>query len=180
MPYCRKCGTEVASDAAFCANCGAPVSGITRSIIQPEPTPAHVNVASWGERIIAWIIDMIAIGIIITPVKLLIAAAWPSFIWAPDYLRWIPFVDVGMDQIIYFFYWTFLEGTNGQSLGKMIMRIRVTQLNGEPIEISHAAIASIGKAFLLPIDLLLGWIMYPNHKQRLFNHLSETIVTKSQ
>lgn len=176
MPYCRKCGTEVTFDAAFCANCGAPVSGITRNTIQPEP---RVIFVSWGERIIAWIIDMIALNIIIFPVKLLIATAWPSFIWAPDYLRWIPFVDVGMDQIIYFFYWTFLEGTNGQSLGKMIMRIKVTRLNGEPIEIFHAAIASIGKAFLLPIDLFLGWIMYPNQKQRLFNQLSETIVTKS-
>lgn len=177
MPYCRKCGTEVTVDAAFCANCGAPISGLSRSTVQPVP---RVTFASWGERIIAWIIDMIALGIIITPVKLLIAAAWPSFIWAPDYLRWIPFVDVGMDQIIYFFYWTFLEGTNGQSLGKMIIRIKVTQLNGEPIEIFHAAISSIGKAFLLPIDLLLGWIIYPNQKQRLFNHLSETIVTKSR
>lgn len=177
MPYCRKCGTEVAVDAAFCANCGAPVDSITRSTTQ---LGTRITVASWGERIIAWIIDMIALGIILFPVKLLIAAAWPSFIWAPDYLRWIPFVDVGMDQIIYFFYWTFLEGTNGQSLGKMIMRIKVTQLNGEPIELSQAAIATIGKAFLLPIDLLLGWILYPNHKQRLFNHLSETIVTKSE
>ena len=165
MPYCRKCGTEVTFNAAFCANCGAPVSGIT-STTQSEP---RVNMASWGERIIAWIIDMIALGIIITPIKLLIAAAWPSFIWAPDYLRWIPFVDIGMDQIIYFFYWTFLEG---------ILRIKVTQLNGEPIEIFHAAIASIGKAFLLPIDLFLGWIMYPNQNQRLFNHLSETLVIK--
>lgn len=177
MPYCRKCGTEVTADAVFCANCGASVDNISRSTILPG---TRVTVASWGERIIAWIIDMIALNIIIFPVKLLIAAAWPSFLWAPDYLRWIPFVDIGMDQIIYFFYWTFLEGTNGQSLGKMIMRIKVTQLNGEPIEISQAAIATIGKAFLLPIDLLLGWILYPSHKQRLFNHLSETIVTKSE
>lgn len=177
MPYCRKCGSEVTANAAFCANCGAPVNGITERTIYPE---SRVSFASWGERVIAWIVDMIALGIIITPVKLLIAAAWPSFIWAPDYLRWVPFVDIGMDQIIYFFYWTFLEGTNGQSLGKMIMRIKVTQVNGQPIEIFHAAIASIGKAFLLPIDLLLGWIMYSNQKQRLFNHLSETIVIKSR
>ncbi len=177
MPYCRKCGTEVTVNAAFCASCGAPVDSITQSAYDYR---TRQNTASWGDRIIAWIIDMIALGIIITPVKLLIAAAWPSFIWAPDFLRWIPFVDVGMDQIIYFFYWTFLEGTNGQSLGKMIMRIKVTQLNGEPVEISHAAIASIGKAFLLPIDLLLGWILYPGQKQRLFNYLSETIIIKSE
>jgi hypothetical protein len=36
----------------------------------------------------------------------------------------------------------------------------------------------VGKAFLLPLDLLLGWILYPRRRQRLFNHISETIVIK--
>ena len=71
-----------------------------------------------------------------------------------------------------------MEGIYGQSIGKMVMKIRVTQLGGARTDLVHAAIGSIGKAFLLPIDCIVGWIMYPTKKQRLFNYLSETIVVK--
>jgi hypothetical protein len=37
---------------------------------------------------------------------------------------------------------------------------------------------TVGKAFLLPLDVLLGWIFYPKRRQRLFNYISETIVVK--
>jgi hypothetical protein len=36
----------------------------------------------------------------------------------------------------------------------------------------QAAVESVGKAFLLPLDCLLGWIL------RIFNYLSETIVIR--
>ena len=169
MSYCRNCGAQLSEGAAFCQKCGTKVHAVVKA-----------NLAGWGERIIAWIIDMIALGIIISPIKLLVTVAWPSLNWAPDFLpRWIPFVDLGTDNLIYFLYWTFLEGTNGQSIGKMILKIRVTQITGEPVDIPHAAIQSIGKAFLLPIDLLIGWILYPHRKQRLFNYISETIIVRS-
>jgi hypothetical protein len=42
----------------------------------------------------------------------------------------------------------------------------------------QAAVQSIGKAFLLPLDLILGWFLYPSKQQRLFNNLSETVVLK--
>jgi hypothetical protein len=38
----------------------------------------------------------------------------------------------------------------------------------------------VGKAFLLPLDLILGWVMYPSTQQRLFNNLSKTVVLKMQ
>ena len=44
--------------------------------------------------------------------------------------------------------------------------------------IKSAAIESFGKAFLLPINVLLGWIFTNNKRQRIFNRLSDTIVIK--
>jgi uncharacterized RDD family membrane protein YckC len=71
-----------------------------------------------------------------------------------------------------------MEGLYGQSLGKMIMKLKVTRLDGKPTNLTQAAIQSVGKAFLLPLDCILGWILYPTKRQRLFNYLSETIVTR--
>jgi uncharacterized RDD family membrane protein YckC len=71
-----------------------------------------------------------------------------------------------------------MEGIYGQSIGKIVLKMKVTTLEGAPINITTAAIESIGKAFLLPIDLILGLILYPNKNQRLFNYISNTIVIK--
>lgn len=88
-------------------------------------------------------------------------------------------MDFGLDNVIYFLYWTFMEGTSGQSIGKMAMKIKVTRLNGEPIDMAQAAIESLGKAFLLPIDCIIGWILYQTRNQRLFNYISETITVQT-
>ena len=41
-------------------------------------------------------------------------------------------------------------------------------------------IGSFGKAFLLPLDVLLGWILTNESRQRIFNKLGDTIVIKAQ
>jgi hypothetical protein len=41
-----------------------------------------------------------------------------------------------------------------------------------------AAIESFGKVFLLPIDFLVGYFMYKEKNQRLFNYLSDTVVVR--
>jgi len=72
----------------------------------------------------------------------------------------------------------FMDGLYGQSFGKMAMRIKVTRLDGSQINMGAAALESVGKAFLLPLDCLLGWLLYPKRRQRIFNYISETIVVK--
>jgi uncharacterized RDD family membrane protein YckC len=71
-----------------------------------------------------------------------------------------------------------MDGIYGQSIGKMLMGIRVAKLNGERVDIGRAALESVGKAFLLPLDAILGWAFYPKKRQRLFNYLSGTIVLR--
>ena len=72
----------------------------------------------------------------------------------------------------------FMDGLYGQSFGKMVMRIKVTRLDGSQINMVTAALESLGKAFLLPLDCLLGWLLYPKRQLRIFNYLSQTIVVK--
>lgn len=97
----------------------------------------------------------------------------------PKSWTWFNIFDLGPSSIIFFLYWLLLEGTYDQSVGKMVMKIRVTRSDGRPVNLSNAAVQSVGKAFLLPIDCIIGWILYPTKSQRLFNYISDTIVVKS-
>jgi uncharacterized RDD family membrane protein YckC len=133
--------------------------------------------ALWSERFIAWLIDVIIIGIFVGLLELLTWFAWEPFSFWPS---WFPFINFGSGGIIYFLYWTLMEGIYGQSIGKMVMRIRVTRLDGSKIGFGYAALESVGKAFLLVLDLIIGWVLYPRRKQRAFNYLSETIVVQDR
>jgi len=56
------------------------------------------------------------------------------------------------------------------------LHLKTTDLDGKTIDVKTAAIESFGKAFLLPLDVLLGWIFTNNKRQRIFNRASSTIV----
>ena len=83
-----------------------------------------------------------------------------------------------ISSIAFFGYWTYLEYTSGQSIGKRLLKIKTVDLSGNRIDIKGAAIESFGKAFLLPIDVILGWTFTNNKRQRIFGRISDTIVIK--
>jgi uncharacterized RDD family membrane protein YckC len=55
---------------------------------------------------------------------------------------------------------TVLDAYKGQTLGRYIMGIRVVKENGRRLDLVEASIRNIGKVFLLPIDLLVGILLY--------------------
>lgn len=61
---------------------------------------------------------------------------------------------------------------------KTVMNLAVTDERGEAIDYVTAAIESFGKAFLLSIDVLIGWLAMEGEHVRLFNRLSSTIVVE--
>lgn len=172
MPYCKHCGSKIPDEALFCPNCGAAVS--------PASSESRLELASWGERIAAYLIDTIILGLIIIPIVSILLLPWRLLIieLGRNYLG--VFASFGLTNVISFLYWTFMEGVYGQSLGKMILKIKVVRTDNKPMDITTAAIESLGKAFLPPIDFLLGLILYPQKQQRLFNYISNTIVVKTQ
>ncbi len=154
--YCKKCGKEIADDIEYCPGCGAAIN------------VSELELASIGERFLAFIIDSVLVGFVVGVIF------WPGNLISPH----VPFLDLGFRNMALFLYWTYTEGTTGQSLGKKIMKIKVTDLQGEPIDMSRSLYQAIGKAFLLPLDAIVGLMMYQEKEQRLFNHLSETIVVR--
>lgn len=67
----------------------------------------------------------------------------------------------------------------GRSIGKTIKKMKVRRLDGQPIDIVHAAMESIGKVFLPLTDCIIGWLIYPNNDQRLFRYISETLMVRT-
>ena len=179
MVYCKKCGAELGEGAAFCQVCGTPVEvsqappaeapkpEAPRSEQAPQmPSRSVIDLAGWGDRFIAYIIDAIIVGAVASLVKTLIML--PSYFWAGmmgySGLRWVPWMDLSF----------------GQSVGKMVMKIRVTNLDGGRINLTQAAIEVFGKAFLLPLDVIIGWFFLGEKSQRLFTFLAQTIVVKDR
>jgi uncharacterized RDD family membrane protein YckC len=139
-----------------------------------------INLAGWGDRILAYIIDMILAGIVLGIIKAVVFL--PSYfvggmMGVPSYVPWSNF---GFDNLFWFAYFLFMDLTYGQSIGKMVLKIRVTNLDGGHIELSQAAIEAFGKAFLLPLDLVLGLLFSNQRNQRIFTYLAKTIVVKNK
>lgn len=143
------------------------------------PQPTELVLAGWGERFLAWLIDFIIVNTVLWAI--FAAAAVPFwFDGMPD--RWFSRLDgtIGwaVTSLVFFAYWIYFETTTGQSLGKMALRIRTTNLAGNKVDVRSAAIQSFGKAFLLPIDVVLGWIFTNDKRQRIFSRAGNTIVVK--
>lgn len=173
MVKCEKCGAEFKEDAAFCQQCGTPVA------INPLNPVNVINLAGWGDRIIAYIIDMIIFGLIAGVLEAIIG--FPSYVWLRGLpmTRYVPFMSSGIREVLLFVYFLFMDLEYGQSIGKIVMKLKVTNLNGGPIDITQAAIESFGKAFLLPLDVIVGWLFLQDKTQRLFSYLAKSIVVKS-
>jgi uncharacterized RDD family membrane protein YckC len=174
MANCEKCGAEIREGAAFCQKCGAPVSAAPAA----APTGRVIDLAGWGDRILAYIIDMILAGIVLGVIKsVILLPSWfvGGMVGVPNYVPWS---DFGFDNLFWFVYFLFMDLQYGQSIGKMVMKIKTTNLDGGPIDLTQAAIGAFGKAFLLPLDVILGWIFTKDKNQRIFTFLAKTIVVK--
>jgi uncharacterized RDD family membrane protein YckC len=144
-----------------------------------SPPQAEIVLASWGVRFLAWLIDFIIVNIALWAIFTAIAIPF-WFAGAPE--RWLSGPDGsmawGVTSLVFFVYWIYFETTTGQSLGKMAFKIKTTDLGGNKVDARSAAIQSFGKAFLLPIDVILGWIFTNEKRQRIFSKAGNTIVVK--
>ncbi|HEY7734087.1 MAG TPA: RDD family protein [Nitrososphaera sp.] len=135
--------------------------------------------ASWIDRFIAWLIDFVIVNLVLWAI--FAAVAIPFWLdGTPE--RWFQNADGparwAITSLVFFAYWIYFETTTGQSLGKIALRLKTTDLDGNRANIRGIAIESFGKAFLLPIDLILGWIFSNEKRQRIFARAGDTIVIK--
>jgi len=140
--------------------------------------------AKWSTRLWAWLIDIIILFFFLE-----IVSGALDYFSIKMYGFWdfshVGLLEVWVDSLFAFIYWTLFESYKGQSVGKMVLNIRVVNRDGSKIHWTTAAIESISKALcpfipvILFIDCLIGWLAMPETKIRVFNRISNTIVIKT-
>ncbi len=157
----------------------SPAADAGAEILPPADPGKVLYLAKWSTRFFAWLIDLILVILLLNIVIGALARIWTiSHIWE---LSNLDLFELGFQTLVFFLYWTVLEGYKGQSIGKMAMNIRVVRRDGSRLNYPGAAGESLGKAFLpfLALDCLIGWFAMPGSKLRLFNRISGTIVIKT-
>ena len=139
--------------------------------------PTELIIARWTDRFFAWLIDAIIINAVTLTIFLPLFS--PNFdqVMSGDFEYTRPFEFVSL-SMVFFLYWLILEFKTGQSIGKMALHLKITNLKGEKADIKSIAVSSFGKAFLLPIDVIIGRLFTNQNRQRVFNRLGKTIVIK--
>ena len=149
----------------------------------PAGSNQEILLASWSDRFFAWLIDFVIVQVALGAV--FAAVAFPFWFTGFDRIDrwWGPGsfdgpVRYAITSTAFFAYWTFFESTRGQSIGKMVLKIKTVDLAGKAASTRSVAIQSFGKAFLLPLDVILGVIFTNDRRQRIFNRASDTLVVK--
>ena len=159
----------------------------------PKQQQPAIVLARWSTRFWAWLVDAIIInaalgalfGILSMPMWLY-GLTNPRMMttMAPIYGNewfngmWGPF-SFAINSLVFFLYWTYMESQhNGQSIGKMLLHIRTTDLEGKQPDVKSIAISSFGKSFLLVIDVFFGWLFTNDKRQRLLARAANIIVVK--
>ena len=137
---------------------------------------SKIILAKWTDRFLAWLIDFIIVSTISTTIIFL--SFGTVYYEVDDKGLWAENTQYIPASILFFAYWTILEYKTGQTIGKKILNLKVRNLKGENPSLKGILLSSFGKSFLLPIDVIIGWILTNEKRQRVFNKLGDTIIIK--
>jgi uncharacterized RDD family membrane protein YckC len=191
---CTQCGTPAAPGAKFCESCGAPLTAASQPVQGPEvaePAPsyaapgAQVLYQGVAIRFVAILIDLIIVGIISGILTSPLLSSIVNTTTGTVTLGAAYYAIVVIGIIISLLYFILLLGHFGQTVGMMVVKIKVVkEADYSAISYSEAAIRTI----LLYIDeipyfipYLLGAILIwtSDKKQRLGDRVAHTVVLKA-
>ncbi len=138
--------------------------------VYEETSSAGVGVtqarASFGRRLVAIIVDGVILGVVNGILSVIF----------PETLANALAIAIGLA------YFTYLEGSTGQTLGKRLLGIRVADINGGgPIGFGRAAIRYVGR-IVSTIPLLLGylWMLWDSEKQTWHDKFASSVVVPAE
>jgi uncharacterized RDD family membrane protein YckC len=197
--FCNKCGAQNAAGAQFCNRCGASTSP-TSSNPAPSnpaapystPAPAYqpvvpvmgVRYGGFWIRVVAAIIDGIIVRVVVSPIHVIFGGLGLAGMMSGLPHKGLALFGGGLTLIVSIFaswlYEAFMESSSYQAtLGKMIFRMKVTDLNGNRISFETATGRHFAK-WLSGLILCIGFIMVglTERKQGLHDILAGTLVRR--
>ena len=141
---------------------------------QPNQQP-EITLAKWSTRFWAWLIDFV---IVVTAIEIIFPIVYAPLAFNQDNPT-LGAVKYAVQSLMFFAYWIYFESRTGQSIGKKLLRIMTTDLAGNIADVKVVAIQAFGKAFLLPIDVLFGWIFTNEMRRKLLSRAASTIVIRT-
>jgi uncharacterized RDD family membrane protein YckC len=196
---CALRGTPASPGAQYCAACGEAFIRQRQSTgQQPKGAPFYAPSSEVGRpvatlpyqgvsiRFVAQLVDVIILGVIFwllgfTGAGTITIDASTAQVSISPFLGLLILIDV----IIAFLYFTILEGRNGQTLGKMVVKIKVVkQSDNSSISYGEAAVRTVLRIidlipFIAPYLLAAVLIWSSENKQRLGDRVAHTIVVQS-
>jgi len=187
LKFCPTCGEKLEDDSKFCMSCGADLKTQTQTpgsvpvqkiSAKKTVTPEGVVYADFWPRFWAIVLDGIIIGIIGSSISWMIFPyniidPWGvAFNWLNNLISYI---------IGFIYFWGLESYNNGQTLGKMAMKLRTVDSNTFLVaDPGKNAINSLAKpSGLLILDLIIGLISNsgdPQKRIRILQSISETAV----
>ncbi|MGA7076683.1 MAG: RDD family protein [Halobacteriota archaeon] len=189
---CAQCGTATSPSAKYCESCGAPLAA--QRIQRPAQGPPAYQAPAYytgtptpyqgvAIRFVAILIDYLIIGIIVGVVAFpfaVAAAAVTAISGDVSALSWGAIAAASLfGVVVWFLYFTLLEGHYGQTIGKMALNIKVVrEADGAPIDFGEAAVRTILRIIDGLFDYLIGaiFIWTSDEKQRLGDRVVHTVV----
>jgi uncharacterized RDD family membrane protein YckC len=212
--FCPRCGKQVHEDNRYCQECGqevgAAVAVSPSAVILP---PAHVPVsgpmsealpyAGFWERVIAYLIDGLILGIPFGIVALVVITTMGGFgvilhrhavdmsgeaqvdpraamaLAAPMFMLF--FLSMLVFIVLQWLYFAGMESSERQAtFGKSAMSIRVADYEGKRISFGHATGRFFAKIVSGMVPLAIGYIMaaFTEKKQALHDFIAATVVLK--
>lgn len=185
--YCGQCGAVNAWGNRFCIKCGHPFVAkaeagprsqppLEGAPAQPTPpvaamrtqasppwaeiVPARDQLAGFGTRFLAFLIDVILLGIV--------AGLLRGF----D-LR-------GIASLADFVYFVAFWSTTGRTVGMLAMGIRLVRTDGQPLTWITGLLRYVGYVLsIIPLFLGLLWILWDRNKQGWHDKIAHTLVIRT-
>lgn len=204
--FCQYCGQPIAAASPFCSQCGRPQPGGPSPAAAAAAAPAFaassatayvaapsVTYAGFWMRFLAIVIDGLVVGVVTGPVTLIVEAAM-GFGGAfnitgdkPDINPGQIAMIAGMFAFIVVFsvaahalYEALLTASKKQAtVGKMVFRIKVTDLEGRRISIPRAFGRHFAK-YVSGMTLAIGYLIQPftARRQALHDLIAGTLVMR--
>jgi uncharacterized RDD family membrane protein YckC len=103
--------------------------GFTPPPAQPYGGGGAQQLAEPGRRIVAYLLDAIGLWLVSIPVYLVVGGAFTGF---NSDLSFRPILAGLAVSVGYFLYFALMIGKTGQTLGGMVMKVRVVSVDGSP------------------------------------------------